>query len=252
MLTSFVLGSFVGLTSSLLGLGGGFLLVPLLPLIYSLNPHETVALSLFIVFFSTSLNSFLFYKRGYPVLEKKEIFGGALLGGLGGALFGSFLSYFLMKLFLILILFLLILLFVFKDLKKRPLKDPYKKVYFLSGALAGFLSGVSGVGAGFVALFFLTMLSGTPKDKLSPFSNLAVMGSSLMASSIYLLQSHGRGLYEHSKEIALVVLGVLIFSYLGVRFQKYLSLSFRRGAILFFLALVFIKEVWVFTKGAYL
>ena len=58
-----LMGGLVGATSSLLGLGGGFMIVPLLPLITGIDHREAIATSLMTILFISSTNSYFFHKQ---------------------------------------------------------------------------------------------------------------------------------------------------------------------------------------------
>ncbi len=58
-----IMGLFVSLVSVFIGLGGGIILVPLLPSVFGLGVHESVATSLFTIFFVVSENSYRFHKK---------------------------------------------------------------------------------------------------------------------------------------------------------------------------------------------
>ena len=59
-----ILGLVVGLLSTLLGLGGGILIVPALPLLIDLGQKSTIATSLLTISMLVSVNSWSFHKKG--------------------------------------------------------------------------------------------------------------------------------------------------------------------------------------------
>ncbi|MBY0384598.1 TSUP family transporter, partial [bacterium] len=63
VLVSLFLGIIVGVVSSLFGIGGGIFIVPLLPNLLGVTPHQAVATSLASVFLVTLLNTVSFSRE---------------------------------------------------------------------------------------------------------------------------------------------------------------------------------------------
>ena len=147
----FFLGVCVGLSSAFLGVGGGLILVPLLPVFLPLSPLETLSTSLFVVLLTVFINSLAFVRKG---LVNWPCFFYMAVGALGMAVLISHISLkgadFVFRIGLVFAL-LVILLNPFSllkiKLKSRPLrvKTPGVKAFLLGGC-GGFLTGVSGVG----------------------------------------------------------------------------------------------------------
>ena len=87
------MGVLAGVSSSLLGIGGGILFVPLLPLISEMSQREVIATSLMAILFISSLNSYFFHRNS--LMDWKTIFvlsPGAILGVCLGVYGGYYFS----------------------------------------------------------------------------------------------------------------------------------------------------------------
>ncbi len=81
-----IAGIAFGTTSSLLGIGGGFLAVPLFVYYFKMEPVEAVATSFLGIFFTSFGTSFLLYSQGKLHLELALV---GTIGGFLGARLGS-------------------------------------------------------------------------------------------------------------------------------------------------------------------
>jgi hypothetical protein len=192
------LGSFVGFTSGLLGLGGGFITTPLLIYLFELLsiPEDytvkiAVATSLFVVFLTSVAGT---YRHA---LNKNVIWKYSLMLGVSG-IFGSFIgvkivldylsgnSYkIIFGLFLIIISIKMLIdrnnrehgfsiLNPTNPLSTMEVKKTDPKLIFLFGILAGISSSIFGIGGGIIIVPFLTLIMGIPMKK-SIGTSLAMM-----------------------------------------------------------------------------
>jgi uncharacterized membrane protein YfcA len=89
----FVVGLGVGLVGTLVGAGGGFLLVPLLLFVYPHDsPERITAISLAVVFFNAASGSVAYHRMGRIDYRSGLLFSLATIpGAIGGALVTSFI-----------------------------------------------------------------------------------------------------------------------------------------------------------------
>ncbi|NQT32461.1 MAG: sulfite exporter TauE/SafE family protein, partial [Candidatus Omnitrophica bacterium] len=82
-----MLGLAAGMASSLLGIGGGVLLVPGLMILFGLGPHEAIATSLAVVF-PTAIVGAIFHSKSFKINSKvlKTLIPAALAGAVLGAI----------------------------------------------------------------------------------------------------------------------------------------------------------------------
>ena len=188
------MGFFVALVSVFLGLGGGILLVPLLPSLFKLTVHEAVATSVTTIFLVVCNNTYRFQKEklvNWPVV--------VIMGPISAVT--AFIaaritqhvdaSMILLALAIILILVALRTLF-FSLLKKdykvsKSLKPWQKWTALLGGGFAGLTSGFAGVGSGAILSPLMVFLRIVKPQELSPTSNANMVCTTFAAAASFLV-----------------------------------------------------------------
>lgn len=184
-----LMGLFVSLVSVFIGLGGGILLVPLLPTLFSISVKEAVATSLLTILFVVSENTLKFNRMG---LVKWSV---VLLMGPASALAAVFAAQMALRVspdmilwVLVTVLFLVVVKTFFSSLLKADFEvievaGPREKIVAAGGGIvAGLTSGFAGVGAGVIlspVMIFLRMIK---PEELSPTANANMMFTTLAAS----------------------------------------------------------------------
>lgn len=113
-----MIGLVVGLYGTMIGAGGGFLLVPILLLIYHFSPQHAIGTSLCVVFFNVLSGTFSYARQKRIDYHTGVRFA---LGTLPGAILGVFLAkYFSAKAFDTIFGIILIGIGIFLFLKPRP------------------------------------------------------------------------------------------------------------------------------------
>lgn len=191
------LGSIVGFISGLLGLGGGFIITPILIYLFEyLNiPGDytvkiAVATSLFVVFLTSIAGT---YRHA---LNKNVVWKYSIMLGVSGIL-GSFMGVKIVldylsgnsyKIIFGLFLIIISIKMLFKGNSKRSfniinptnslstiwVKKTDPKLIFLFGVLTGISSSIFGIGGGLLAIPFLTLFMRIPMKK-SIGTSLAMM-----------------------------------------------------------------------------
>lgn len=164
-----LLGLGVGIIASLIGVGGGFLLVPLLHILMGMNIHKAIGTSLFVIVF-IALTATISYYRKNLILFKIGLF--FEIGSIPGSVLGSLVSKYLPSNILRLIFSCLLFYVAYKMWKGKVVKSEtnkkkesyrevnLKKIFMLigSGSIAGFLSGLLGIGGGVVKVPMMVSL----------------------------------------------------------------------------------------------
>lgn len=192
-----LMGLFVSLVSVFIGLGGGILLVPLLPTVFGLTVQEAVATSLLTIVFVVTDNTYKFHKRGvvhWPVV---------LLMGPTSALTAIFAAQMAQKVDPRVILYALVVLLVLvalKTLLSSFLSKNYeavgemgrreKTLSAIGGAVAGMTSGFAGVGAGVILSPVMIYLKTVKPEQLSPTANANMMFTTAAASLSFAASGH--------------------------------------------------------------
>ena len=232
-----MLGFAVGAFGTLVGIGGGIILIPVFLLIMNYSQQHTIGTSLAVVFFN-SLSGTLAYFR-----QRKIYFDAGIrfsLATIPGALAGSFLAgYFTDKTFgitfgiLLLVIAVSILIRSRKKQTEPQTFDPKEFVYnkplgIILSFFVGFLSSILGIGGGVIHVPLLIFALGFPTHIATATSHfvLAISSFTGVASHLYL----GNILPEPA-------LAIGFGAVLGAQFGARLSLKLNSRPIQIMLAL---------------
>lgn len=198
LLALVLLGPFVGILSSFLGLGGGVLAVPALYILYPLAPPQLVlGTSLFTTTLNVTQNTIIYWKKGKR--PQWSIVLPLIIGVLVGSVLGGYMSFtinpeYLKKVLGYYLLFVLIKLLFFP--KKSGIQEEWEKnkssSTWMKGLGIGFVTGLvsvlSGIGGGGILTpMFITFYS-MPFKKLTIYSNMVMMASSFFGLFNYALR----------------------------------------------------------------
>ena len=81
-----IFGFFVGFCAGLLGVGGGFIQVPIFTLLFGVPIHVAVATSMFIIIFTSTFGAITHYLEGYVMLDIGILL---IIGTIGGGITGA-------------------------------------------------------------------------------------------------------------------------------------------------------------------
>ncbi|GAB6135512.1 sulfite exporter TauE/SafE family protein [Thermococcus prieurii] len=235
----FAVGVTVGIVSALFGLGGGFVLVPVLNLL-GVSIHQAVGTSSAAVVF-TALSSTIAYSRRGMIHYKTGVLLSipAIVGAYLGAVMTTYVTPGELK-----VIFGVTLLFVayriytketaeLGDLTVSEVKIDYRLVP-IGGFFSGIASGLLGVGGGIINVPFLVWL-GMPMHYAVATSSFAIVFTS--ASSA--LKHYMLGNVE-LHWLVLLVPGLIIGAQLGARLAERVKASSLKKAfaiVMFLLAL---------------
>jgi len=234
-----LLGFFVGTFGTLIGAGGGFILVPVLVLIYpDMTPELVTSISLAVVFLNASSGS-LAYARMKRIDYKSALaFGLATLpGSVIGALVTGIISHHLFNLILGITL-LLIAIFLFikpaegafanrqeKGTTQRKLTDAAGQTYTYSfnirtgiilSFFVGFLSSLLGIGGGIIHVPALTSLLNFPTHIATATSHFVLALMALTGTIVHIL----KGTLQEGLRTALSIgIGVVAGAQVGAYFS---------------------------------
>lgn len=260
------IGLFVGFIGTLIGAGGGFILVPLLLILFRHLPPETItSISLGIVFLNASSGSLAYAKMKRIDYKSAFVFA---LATLPGAVSGAFLtSYIPKRAFDLLLGFVLILIAAFLLLKPhyrntqkvqqsrvlvhRNITDNHGQHYVYSfniwigiilSFVVGFLSSLLGIGGGIIHVPALTSLLNFPIHVATATSHLILAIMALAGTTVHILQGHLTGQWF---KILYIGLGVIIGAQGGANFSHYAKPSWIIRALAFALLLVGIRIIFM-------
>ncbi len=190
----FMLGAGVGMFGTLVGIGGGIVLVPIFVMLYHWSPQHAIGTSLFCVMMNALSGTIAYVK------QKKVYWHAAIRFGLAtfpGAFLGSYVAdYFTGDGFRItfgIVLMILALLTYFKPSKKADGAGFDPKTFIYNAPLGitlsfavGFLSSILGIGGGIIHVPAMVFLLGFPAHVATATSQ-CVLG---MSSAVGVI-SHG-------------------------------------------------------------
>jgi uncharacterized protein len=253
-------GGLIGLSSSLFGIGGGALAIPVFLFVYpELSPVELTATSFALVLFNATLNTMTFWKRGMrPNWPLTIVFGVGLFLGVP---IGSSLLMSLDKRAFELIFGIVLLILAFRNLQgplspdqQRPIKKP-GVLHAVVGIVIGVMAGLTGIGGGTMILPALMLTTHLPLKQLPLHSHLIMIcaatsgllfllnsTSALVVSDLGLLSQVSLG-PVHLGLVLIIMLGALPTTRLGARaLQKWSprTLKYLFSAFLFLVSVSFL------------
>jgi hypothetical protein len=199
----FGLGLGIGALGTLIGAGGGWMIVPILLLGYGFAPQQAVGTSLAVVFLNALSGSIAYMAQRRVLYRMGTAFAAATIPG---ALLGAWLVQYLNSkwfsvlfgLFLLCISAFLLrgqqLLFRRSAVRSVPgvdvqsLRSPVMRLGMLLSALVGILSSVFGVGGGIVHVPFLIVVLGIPVHTATATSHFVLAITSLAGCLTFLSQ----------------------------------------------------------------
>lgn len=238
------LGLGVGFFGTLIGAGGGFILVPVLLLIYpSLRPEVVTSISLGVVFLNASSGSIAYARMKRIDYRSAGVFA---LATLPGAVMGAFLtSYIPRGIFNIILGVLLMLVSGFlllnphhkmpvkkvsgRGVTHRTLTDASGQQYTYSFNLwtgiilsffVGYLSSLLGIGGGIIHVPALTALLNFPVHIATATSHFILAIMALAGTAVHIYQGNLADVWQTMLSIGL---GIIAGAQLGAYYSHYIK-----------------------------
>ena len=189
----------IGLSLGLIGGGGSILTVPVLVYLFSVDPLQATAYSLFIVGATSAIGAYPKYKQGQVNLKTALIFGDPsiltvyatrkwILPAIPTEL-GQWGNFILTKSVLLMLLFALLMVAAsfsmirtqksLGTVEAKPQSFNYPLI-LVEGAVVGLLTGLVGAGGGFLIIPALVILTGLPMKQAIGTSLLIIAAKSLI------------------------------------------------------------------------
>lgn len=257
----------VGTVGALVGTGGGMMLVPMLILLFHVNPHYAMGASLICVIVTSSSGTAAYIREGYTNLRiAMFLLAVAAAGGVVGALISGRLP--AATITIIFGMFLLLCGALSwrrkEDVEQTAPSDPLAvrlglegsypalegsrpyRVYHVFPALgamgfAGVLAGLLGIGAGAVNVLVMDQLMGLPYKVSSTTSNFMIGITAAAAAGVYF----NKGFIDPGLVMP-VMLGVFVGASTGARVLPRAKTRWLRAL---FNALLFVLAVEMIYKG---
>ncbi|MEM4297721.1 MAG: sulfite exporter TauE/SafE family protein [Nitrososphaerota archaeon] len=205
LLALLALGACIGAYGSLIGVGGGFLMVPLLITVYNFEPRMAAGTSLFFVFLNVLSGSFAYFRLRRIDFKVGSMFMSVTVPG---AILGAFLTgYFESSIFkgaFAMILTITSIYLIIRPVREdrsrglggysRRLRDSEGEEYsysvhilrgLLISFLVGFISSIFGIGGGIIHVPVMIFVLGFPTHIATATSFFILLFTSLVGSATH-------------------------------------------------------------------
>lgn len=250
ILNILLVGVLVGLMSSVLGLGGGIIIVPALSIYFGFTHQEAIATSLFTIVLVSIMNTIRFQRQ--KMVDWGITMQIILFSSLFSFIAGITAIYLPEK--LLVIVFILYLLYM--SVKTYLLRTPHHHTAthgklkawtaLKIGSISGFIAGVTGIGGGGITTPMLLANGRVPSERIVPISNAVMIFTTLFSSFAFALSKvqnpvAGQIGRIHTIFAAVIFLSALPTALLGTKLQKYIPLKLRKNLLAAFLFVLCIR-----------
>lgn len=244
------MGFVVALMSTWLGIGGGLIIVPFLPMLVPISPLEALATSLATLFLVALANVFGFKRQG--VLRWPE----ASLLGLSAAATSFFTAQWvtgvsaltLKIIFGVILIFLTIIQYQAGRNARTAKHNRGRGAWVGVGLLCGVVSASTGLGAGLVAMPLLDRLRLLPTAEMVPAVNMMILINTLFGLMGIALSRPEFSAWRigpiHIDFALWIFAGSQCVAPLSIRYQSRFPVGLRRG-ILFTIMIAVSVKTWV-------
>lgn len=257
-LVHFVSGLGIGVLGTLIGAGGGWMIVPLLLFGYHFSPQEAVGTSLAVVFLNALSGSVAYMIQGRVLYRMGLAFAAATIpGALVGVLLVQYLD---SRWFSVLFGALLLLIAAFlhrgrqlpfvrprgADLSRESLqsfRSPYMRIGTVLSFAVGAVSSLFGIGGGIIHVPFLIVILGIPVHTATATSHFVLAITSLTGTLAFLRQGQVRLPIAGSMGLG-VLLGAQLGALLSMRMPSEPIRRTLAVALAVFACWLILQSVW--------
>ncbi len=249
----FIVGLAVGLLSTVVGMGGGIVMVPALTALAGLAQIEAMATSLATIALISSWNTWRYHRQG---LVRWQVVIWVALGSGVCASSAGVIAPNLPERVLVGLLILVLLALAWKTFrigsisaKETGSRNKSHKTALAIGSLGGLIAGFTGIGGGGITTS-LMLVTGITKNKTTvPTSNAIMVFTTSAGALTYAL--HGDCSWPqlgliHADYALLLATGAVCSSFIGIRINKIIPLKIRKtilGSILLLITLRLIFQI---------
>ena len=241
-----MVGLAVGLLSTVFGLGGGILMVPILTAVANLTQIEAMATSLGTIVLVSIWNTWRYHRKGLVVWQ--TVLWVALSSGICAAL-AARLAPLLPEKSLVGFMLLILLILAWKTFRLGTIAEKERKTSGHQtalgiGSLSGLVAGFTGIGGGGVTTP-LMLVAGLVKNRsAAPTSNAIMIFTAGAGALAYALNGACNwprlGLIQADYSL-LLGLGAIISSFAGMRINHLIKLKLRKTILGFILLLIALR-----------
>ncbi len=238
-------GLMVGLISTVFGIGGGILMVPLLTAITPLSQIEAMATSLTTVAIVTSWNTWRYHRQG---LVLWKVAGLVVLGSAICSAIAAYVATFLPEKLLVGFMLTFLLFLAWKTFGVKEIKAGEKPAgpvaAFGIGALCGTIAGLVGIGGGSITTPLLIVAGLVKNRTAAPTSNAIMICTAGAGALTYAFR--GPFSWPHLGLVQLhyallMAAGAITSSFIGIKINSRIRLSHRRTILAGILLLISLR-----------
>lgn len=229
----------VSIISTLFGLGGGLIMVPILSLILPYSHIEAIGTSLVTIVMVAAYNTYSFHRRGvvrWAVVPWIAL-SSSIVAFLAGKAATVLPEKLLIGLYIAFLLVLAVRTFSIGREESRPHAQPHRPLLSSGiGSLSGFIAGLTGVGGGGITTSLMLVSGLTTNTQATPTANAIMIFTCFFASIPFALaQGSGSGFpvlgYVHLDTACLLFTGSFIITQLGVTINQWFPLFWRKTVL---------------------
>jgi uncharacterized membrane protein YfcA len=242
-------GMSVGLVSTIFGIGGGIIMVPLLSLIFPYSHIEAIATSLTTIVFVAAFNTYNFSKKEVIVWRIVPWIAvtSSTFAFVSARLSTILPETVLIIIFLLFLLYVAVRTFLIRKEKEYDVGQRFPHALPLGiGTISGLISGVTGIGGGGITTPMMLVTGLVKNVQAAPISNAIMIFTAFFASLSFALSNtvHSSQFtlgYIHFDTALLLFLGSALISRFGVSINLKVPLFWRKTVLGLLLSFICIR-----------
>ncbi len=243
----------MGIVSTLFGIGGGILMVPLLSLVLPFSHLEAIATSLTTIVLVAGFNTFNFSKKNVIVwhLVPWIALTSSFFAFISAQISTILPETILIIVFILFLMYVAIRTFFIKAEKENSTTNDYTRILPLGiGSISGLISGVTGIGGGGITTPMMLVTGLVRNVQASPTSNAIMIFTAFFASLSFAianfeLKSPFTVGYIHLDSAVLLFLGSAFTSRYGVSLNQKFPLFWRKTVLGLLLLSICIRLIFL-------
>jgi uncharacterized membrane protein YfcA len=247
----------VGMVSTLFGIGGGILMVPLLSLVLPFSHLEAIATSLTTIVLVAGFNTFNFSKKNVIVwhLVPWIALTSSFFAFISAQISTILPETILITVFILFLVYVAIRTFFIKAEKEHSTTKDYTRMLPMGiGSISGLISGVTGIGGGGITTPMMLITGLVKNVQASPTSNAIMIFTAFFASLSFAIANSDLTSpftigYIHLDSAVLLFLGSAFISRYGVNLNQKFPLFWRKTVLGLLLLSICIRLIFLLVEA---
>jgi uncharacterized membrane protein YfcA len=248
-----ITGLSVGFVSTIFGIGGGIIMVPLLSLILPYSHLEAIATSLATIILVAGFNTYNFSKQDVIVWKVVPWIAtsSSIFAYVSASLSTILPEKILIIIFILFLFYFAIRTFLIRREKEFNMNPSHSKLVPLGiGSVSGLISGVTGIGGGGITTPMMLVTGLAKNVQASPTSNSIMIFTAFFASLSFALSDINISMsytigYIHLDTAILLFIGSALFSRIGVSLNLIITLFWRKTILGLLLLSICIRLIFL-------